>query len=86
MSEHPRFHPETIARDRAHTRRPPGTCASDDKTDPGSCDCVPDPADLEQVWAGRARMARARKAAGVPLDDTDRQALNRAAGEGWCDA
>lgn len=28
-------------------------------------------------WEGRARMAAARQAAGVPLDDIDRQALAR---------
>ena len=31
-----------------------------------------------QDWAGRARMADARRAAGVPLDDLDRIALERA--------
>lgn len=28
-------------------------------------------------WAGRARMAEARQAAGLPLDDTDRTALKK---------
>lgn len=51
------FHPETIATSRAHERRQPGTCAADDRQAPGPCDCRPDPDDLADVWAGRARMA-----------------------------
>lgn len=39
---------------------------------------VPDPADHTAVWAGRARMAAARQAAGQPLDHIDRQALTLA--------
>jgi hypothetical protein len=69
------FHPEAIARTRAHQRRHPGACAADrDRT--AGCDCLPHPADLAAVWAGRARMAAARAAAGQPLDDLDRQALH----------
>jgi hypothetical protein len=64
-------HPDDIARRRAHGRRPcviaPGT----------PCVCRPDPADLAEVWSGRARMAAARRDAGRPLDDIDRQALRR---------
>lgn len=30
-----------------------------------------------QTWEGRARMAEARTAAGLPLDDLDREALAR---------
>lgn len=33
--------------------------------------------DVAAVWAGRARMALARQAAGQPLDDIDRQAITR---------
>lgn len=33
--------------------------------------------DRDAVWAGRARMAAARRAAGQPLDTTDLQALAR---------
>lgn len=76
------FHPSTIARHRAHERRRPGTCAKDDagskaerhRTD---CTCQPDPEDLAAIWAGRARMARARRNTGQVLDDIDRQALAR---------
>jgi hypothetical protein len=62
------FHPETIARARAHDR----SCRHG-RNDP--CPAEPDPADLAAIWAGRARMARARRAAGAPLSDLDRQAL-----------
>lgn len=68
------FHPETIATTRAHQRATAGACpAKTDRAEP--CACRPDPDDLAEVWAGRARMARARKAAGAPLDDIDREAL-----------
>lgn len=33
--------------------------------------------DLRIAWAGRARMASARQAANVPLDDDDLEALRR---------
>jgi hypothetical protein len=33
--------------------------------------------DEEACWQGRARMARARLAAGVPLDEDDEEALRR---------
>lgn len=70
------FHPETIATTRAHRARQPGTCANDRNETPRlPCDCQPDPHDLEQVWAGRARMAKGREAAGVALDSIDREAL-----------
>lgn len=73
------FHPHAIAVARAHERRWPGSCASDDTvtTPRPPCDCQPDPEDLAQVWAGRARMAAARRAAGVALDDVDLEALQR---------
>jgi hypothetical protein len=44
---------------------------------PVPCTCTPDPADLAELWAGRARMAAARLAAGVALDALDREALAR---------
>jgi hypothetical protein len=70
------FHPERIARAHAHTHRHRGVCANDtDRTAP--CDCAPDPVVQAELWAGRARMAAARAAAGQPLDDTDRTALAR---------
>lgn len=69
--------PAAIARDRAHAST--STCpARDDRDAP--CTCTPDPDDLDAVWAGRARMAHARQAAGVPLDDIDRQAITRREG------
>lgn len=34
-----------------------------------------------EEWQGRARMARARQAAGVPLDHVDRMALHRTEGD-----
>ena len=76
------FHPNTIAQHRAHERRRPGTCAkdqADSKTERlgTACSCRPDPEDLAAIWAGRARMARARRSTGQPLDDIDRQALTR---------
>lgn len=76
------FHPNTIARHRAHERRRPGSCAKDkaaSKADRRSveCSCRPDPEDLAAIWAGRARMARARRNTGQVLDDIDRQALAR---------
>lgn len=67
------FHPDNIARDRAHANTP--SCPANDRNQPEPCTCQPDPDDLAAVWAGRARMAAARKAAGKPLDDIDRQAL-----------
>lgn len=69
------FHPETIAVTRAHSRRKPGTCSSDDPKLAVGCDCRADPVDLREVWAGRARMAAARAAAGKPLDAVDREAM-----------
>jgi len=76
------FHPETIARHRAHDRRDPGTCAKETAGSTAerrrvACSCQPDPVDLEAIWAGRARMAAARRTAGRPLDAVDRQALAR---------
>lgn len=65
------FHPETIAKGRAHDRD-----CSHRSNEP--CPAQPDPDDLDDVWAGRIRMARARAAAGQPLDRVDREALFRA--------
>lgn len=72
-----RSHPDVIARDRAHAHRPTGACASaDTQTNPRPpCDC--DPPDRAACWAGRARMAAARAAAGQPLDAIDEEALAR---------
>jgi hypothetical protein len=75
------FHPETIARSRAHDRRRPGSCASDrgaqahGKRQP--CDCPIDPDDLDEVWGGVARMARARRTAGLPLNPIAQEAIAR---------
>lgn len=66
-----RSHPDTIATARAHDR---GCSHRSDEP----CLARPDPDDLDDVWAGRARMARARAAADRPLDRTDREALFRA--------
>jgi hypothetical protein len=71
-------HPDAIARRRAHDRTP--TCPARGKAGTvADCTCHPDPDDLNEVWAGRARMAAARGDAGQPLDDIDRQALRRTA-------
>lgn len=67
------FHPDTIATTRAHNRDCAGKHRKGD-----SCPAVADPADLAQVWAGRARMARARQAASQPLTVVDLEALRRA--------
>jgi len=71
-------HPEHTARHIAHQARRLGSCASDsDRAQP--CDCPPSPAVLADLWAGKARMAAACAAAGLPLDDLDRQALDHGA-------
>jgi len=68
-------HPERIARDLAHREHPSGSCSNDtDRAQP--CDCPPLQAVLADVWEGKARMAAARAAAGLPLNDLDRQALD----------
>jgi hypothetical protein len=67
------FHPDTIAATRAHQRHCGGRAHP-----PGEpCPARPDRADRADIWAGRARMAAARRAAGQPLDDLDHQALAR---------
>lgn len=55
-------HPFSIAKGQAHKAQQKGSCASDDKrhTPALPCDCTPDAQTLAEVWAGRARMARAR--------------------------
>jgi hypothetical protein len=69
------FHPEAIARQRAHQRG----CTHGPDT---RCPAVPDPGDLAELWAGRARMATARLTAGQPLDRLDRHALDLHAPKG----
>lgn len=69
-----RFHPDAIAAARAHKRDCAGPHAPGD-----TCPAKPDPDDVAQIWAGRARMAAARRDAGVPLDAIDREALRRTA-------
>lgn len=69
------FHPDTIATSRAHAASP--HCPAHRTKNPGVCRCSPDPDDLAAVWAGRYRMARARRAAGRPLDPTDLEAIAR---------
>lgn len=64
------FAPETIAAQRAHAAQCRGHHG-----DAEPCPAVVDPGDLAAVRAGRARMARARRAAGVELDAGDRAAL-----------
>lgn len=81
------FHPEAIAAALAHVERRGRGCARTADAASRSagdrrrvaCTCTPDPETLAEVWAGRARMAAARAAAGVALDVTDREALARAA-------
>jgi len=69
------FHPDAAARSRAHDR----DCAGRHrKGEP--CPAVVDAQDLADLWAGRARMAAARRAAGQPLTIVDLEALRRAAG------
>jgi hypothetical protein len=67
------FHPETIAATRVHERG----CGGHAHGVGEACPACPDPEELAGIWAGRARMAAARRAAGQPLDDIDRQALAR---------
>jgi hypothetical protein len=66
-------HPEHITATRAHQHHC-GTCTHPNGE---TCPAQPDRADLACIWAGRARMAAAGRAAGRPLDDLDRQALAR---------
>jgi hypothetical protein len=71
-----RSHPSAIAVDRAHRRT--SRCPARGKgKGTEDCTCIADPADLTAVWAGRARMARARTAAGRPLDRLDHEAIRR---------
>ena len=78
LARHPELwaHPERTAQAHAHEARHRGTCAADN--DPTLlCDCTPYPDALAAAWAGLTRMAAARRAAGQPLNDLDRQALDR---------
>lgn len=67
-----RTHPDTIARARAHDRTCPARHPESE-----ACPAQVDAEDLAELWDGRARMAAARGAAGVPLDDIDLEALAR---------
>lgn len=58
--------------DKDGPRYPDGVCAR-----PDCWPCVLAALDTNDGWAGRARMARARREAGVPLDELDRRALDR---------
>lgn len=64
------FAPDLLAASRAHDQQCGGRHQAGE-----DCPAVIDPGDLAAVWAGRARMARARKTAGVALNDGDRAAL-----------
>lgn len=74
-----RFHPEVIARDLEHRRKGRDvSCPADGKDgDSADCTCEPSAAVLEECWQGAARMAYARKAAGLSLSAIDLQALDR---------
>lgn len=66
------FHPETIARNRAHNR----TCQGRHK---GGEDCpaAVDPDELDAIWEGRARMAEVRARVTGDIDAIDLEALTR---------
>jgi hypothetical protein len=66
------FHPDTIAAARAHHR----DCRGPHRTGE-PCPAQPGPVELAEIRAGRARTAAARRAAGVPLDALDVEALGR---------
>lgn len=66
------FSVEAICAARAHEQQ----CGGAHK-DGAPCTAVPTPEDVDAVWAGRARMAAARRAAGLLLNSTDREALAR---------
>jgi hypothetical protein len=66
------FHPDTIAAARAHDRSCGGQHHKGE-----TCTAVGDPGDLAALWAGQARMARARQVAGAPMTLVDLEALRR---------
>lgn len=68
------FHPDVVARSRAHDRQCSGE-ATHKGVEP--CFAEVDPDDLEAIWAGRARMAWARVGAGVAVDRIDQEAIGR---------
>jgi hypothetical protein len=78
---HALFHPDNIARNLAHralTGPQRLLCPANEKDGTvDDCRCQPDPETLEGVWQGAARMACARRAAGLSLSAIDRQALDR---------
>jgi hypothetical protein len=69
-------HPEHTARHIAHEARRGGSCANDtDRAQPGDCPSLPPV--LAELWAGKARIAAAtRAAAALPLNELDRRALD----------
>lgn len=72
-----RFHPVTEARSRAHARNQ-GSCPANGRDgNVADCSCEPTEQELAEEWSGRARMAAARRAAGMSLSAIDRQALDR---------
>lgn len=66
------FHPETIAKARAHARGCGGRHPEGE-----ACPAEVDPDDLEAIWQGRARMAEVRARTTGQLDAIDREALAR---------
>jgi hypothetical protein len=70
-----RFHPETIATAPAHQREWSGRHPAGE-----TCPAKPDLEDLAALGAGQARMVAGHRAAGVPLDALDVDALPKAIG------
>lgn len=75
-------HPVELARDIRHGDRPTRTACPADTDDAEACRCTPDPAVVDELWDARARMARARAAAGHvfargPIDDHGRHTWRR---------
>lgn len=66
--------PEALSDDGKSPRYPGGRCV---RIDCWPCTIARLDSGEPRDWAGVARMARSRQAAGVDLDDLDREALNR---------
>jgi len=73
------FHPLTIARSLAHRDKARQvSCPADGPNGHvADCRCGPPEDVLAEVWQGAARMAKARRDAGVVLSAIDLQALDR---------